>query len=52
VGRHDLQSQGPFTPQLAILIDLTNSSRYYSPAEVPGGVAYIKVSWRAEVVTE
>jgi hypothetical protein len=44
-GRWDPQQRGPFAPQLAILIDLTNSSRYYSPIEVPAGMSYIKVGW-------
>lgn len=42
-GRWDVRAKGPFQPQLAILIDLTNSSRYYSGLEVPQGVSYIKV---------
>jgi hypothetical protein len=35
--------RGPFAPQLAMIIDLSNSSRYYSSLEVPQGVAYVKV---------
>ena len=42
-GRWDARARGPFSPQLAILIDLTNSSRYYSALEVPQGMSYIKV---------
>lgn len=33
----------PFQPALAVLIDLTNSSRYYQPNEVVPGVYYTKV---------
>lgn len=42
-GRWDPAARGPFAPQLAVIIDLTNTSRYYRPDEVPPGVAYVKV---------
>lgn len=49
-GRFNPALHGPFQPQLAVLIDLTNSNRYYDfRSEVPNGVAYVKVRARREV---
>ncbi|GBF98986.1 mRNA-capping enzyme [Raphidocelis subcapitata] len=42
-GRWDPRTRGAFAPQLAMIIDLSNSSRYYNPMEVPQGVTYVKV---------